>query len=155
MPSNADPIYRDVEETTRRMARQCLSSNIRRLERIITRHYDSYVSATGISAVQLPALASVHLNPLLSLREHARLLQIDRTTLWRNLRPLLAARLIREHRDRRPTRYEITRKGLATLVSAARAWDEAHDAIRQALGHQAEKLASTLTGVMKTLDAGP
>ena len=145
---------RDLAKTTRRMARHCFSARIRKLERVITRHYDSYVSATGISAVQLPALASVQLNPLLSLREHAELLQIDRTTLWRNLRPLLASGLIREHRDRRPARYEITAKGLTTLIAAADAWKQADNAIRRELGPEADMLATALTSAMNALDAG-
>lgn len=145
---------RDLEKTSRRMVRQCLSSNMRRLERVITRHYDSYISPTGITAVQLPALAMVHLWPLLSLREHAELLQIDRTTLWRNLRPLIAQGLIRENRARRPARYEITPKGLATLTAAAEAWEEAHSEIRRILGRDADKLAGTLRAVTDSLHGG-
>ncbi len=122
------------------MAALCLSSSLRKLERVVTRHYDSFLSETGVSAVQLPLLTSLHLEPNLTLSEQAQILQVERTTLWRNLRPLIRDRLVIEHNDRRPARYELSRRGLARLEVATERWTAAHEQIQQMLG-------STLNGL--------
>jgi DNA-binding MarR family transcriptional regulator len=141
-----------LEEMSRVMATHCLSFNIRKLERVVTRHYDSYVSASGVTAVQLPLLASIYLNPLLTLREQAELLQIDRTTLWRNLRPLIRRNLVREISKSRPARYELAPRGVAALEEAVEAWTDADDSLREALGAGiTKKLETSLRAARKTL----
>lgn len=124
----------DLRQTATRMAKECLSARMRRVERTITRHYDAHVSTSGVSAVQLPLLTSIYLNPLQSLREQAGILQIDRTTLWRNLRPLINRGLVMENRQTRPARFELSSQGMDALEAAIAAWTEAHESLQVVLG---------------------
>ena len=142
----------DLQQQARTMATQCLSASLRRLERLVTRHYDTHLAASGVGAVQLPVLTSIYLHPRRTLRQQAELLELERTTLWRNLRPLIAQGLIRAAEGVRPTCYELTAEGLAALETAVAAWSEAHAELLDTLGAVgARKLADSLRAGRRTL----
>src|SRR5687767_856685 len=67
------------------MSRLCASANLRKTERLITRHYDSYLERAGVTAVQLPMLAMIHSAPGPTFRLLTEQLELDRSTLSRNL----------------------------------------------------------------------
>lgn len=117
------------------MHRLCLSMNLRRTERLITAHYDAYLSAAHLTAVQLPILASIASAEEPTFRALSEQLDLDRSTLSRNLALLEERGLvtITAASGRRPGRLSLTRKGRATLTRAYRLWLEAHDALENAL----------------------
>ena len=67
------------------MARLCLSASLRRTERLVTRHYDSYLADAGVTAVQLPMLATIAAVPEPTFRLLTEQLDVDRSALSRNL----------------------------------------------------------------------
>jgi DNA-binding MarR family transcriptional regulator len=110
------------------MARHCLSANLRKTERLITRHYDSYLAATGVTAVQLPMLAMIRTAPEPTFRLLTERLELDRSTLSRNLALLQRLGFIEIGASvgPRPGPIKLTAKGRRVLRAAHEQWKRAH-----------------------------
>jgi len=110
------------------MARQCLSANLRKTERLITRHYDSYLAASGVTAVQLPMLAMIRTAPEPTFRLLTEQLELDRSTLSRNLALLqrLGFIAIGASAGPKPGPIKLTAKGRRVLHTAHEQWQRAH-----------------------------
>lgn len=110
------------------MARQCLSANLRKTERLITRHYDSYLAASGVTAVQLPMLAMIRTAPEPTFRLLTEQLELDRSTLSRNLALLqrLGFIVIGPSAGPKPGTIKLTAKGRKVLGAAYEQWTRAH-----------------------------
>lgn len=67
------------------MASLCMSANLRRTERLVTRHYDTHLAGAGVTAVQLPILSAIATSDVPTLRRLTEQLGLDRSTLSRNL----------------------------------------------------------------------
>ena len=115
----------------RAMSRNCLSFNLRKTERVITRHYDSYLAPAGVTAVQLPILAIIATLESPSARAVSQELGLDRSTLSRNLAVLERDGLIHQGASSgpKPGVITLTPRGRETLRRAHPRWREAHDAI--------------------------
>lgn len=117
------------------MARLCISANLRKTERIVTRHYDAYLAKSGISAVQLPILAIIAAADEPTFRLLAEQLELDRSTLSRNLALLEGRRLVKiaPSSGPKPGRIALTASGAAALRDAYRCWSQAQRALEQVL----------------------
>ena len=127
------------------MARLCLSALLRRTERLVTRHYDEYLAETGVSAVQLPILAIVATADQPTFRLLAEELELDRSTLSRNLSVLERMGLldIGPSSGPKPGPIGLTTKGRHALRRAHTLWRRAHRALEGAL--PGEELAAGLS----------
>ena len=112
----------------------CFAS--RRAARSITQHYDRHLRPTGLRATQFTLLTVLALGGPLPLTRAADRLGMERTTLTRNLRPLLAMGLVTSESsgDRRVRMLAITRRGLSATRSALPRWREAQASISRRLG---------------------
>jgi DNA-binding MarR family transcriptional regulator len=117
-----------TRERAIRMARTCASSNLRRIERRVTDHYDEYLRPTGITAVQLPILAAIGADLGNSISALAVALDLERSTLSRDLRVLEKKNLVESFYgdDKRIRALRLTAKGRRTLDKAHAAWQRAH-----------------------------
>lgn len=117
------------------MARSCLSMNLRKTERLVTRHYDSYLADAGVTAVQLPLLAIIAAAEEPTFRLLAEQMELDRSTLSRNLSLLEREGLLEigPSSGPKPGRLSLTRKGRGALAKASRRWNEAHRALVDAM----------------------
>ena len=117
-----------LRQRAMRMARTCASSNLRRIERRVTDHYDEYLRPTGITAVQLPILAAIGAGLGSSISALAGALELERSTLSRDLRVLEKKKLVESFYgdDRRTHALRLTAQGLRTLDKAHAAWQCAH-----------------------------
>jgi DNA-binding MarR family transcriptional regulator len=131
----------------RDMSRNCLSFNLRKTERVITRHYDSYLAPAGITAVQLPILAIVATLESASPRAITKELGIDRSTLSRNLAVLERDGLVvlGASSGPKPGVVSLTPRGRETLRRAHPRWREAHDAVEKVIA------GGDVTAVLQTL----
>ena len=113
------------------MARLCVSANLRRTERVITRHYDVYLAESGLTAVQLPIVASIAAAEEPTFRLLAEQLDLDRSTLSRNLTLLRNRRLVKIDAPSgpKPGLIALTAKGKEALRHAHRCWREAQAAL--------------------------
>ena len=123
------------DDDCRAMSRFCLSANLRRTERLVTRHYDAYLEKSGVSAVQLPILGIVAVADEPSFRLLADELELDRSTLSRNLSVLERNGMLRigPSSGPKPGRIALTAKGRNTLRRAHTLWRSAHRALEKAL----------------------
>jgi DNA-binding MarR family transcriptional regulator len=117
------------------MSRLCISANLRKTERIVTRHYDAYLAESGISAAQLPILAIIAAADEPTFRLLAAQLDLDRSTLSRNLALLEGRRLVKiaPSSGPKPGRLSLTARGTAALRDAYRCWTKAQRALEQVL----------------------
>lgn len=114
----------------------CTNFKLRQLDRVVTRHYDRFVSASGMKITQYSLLSHVvRLGPLRP-GELARAMQMDASTLTRNLQALVAQGWVRlgSGEDARSRRVEATSAGIAKRNQAQRAWQEAQQALNLRLG---------------------
>jgi DNA-binding MarR family transcriptional regulator len=114
----------------------CMCHKTRMAARAITRTYDDALRSTGLRATQISVLAAVGARGALSIQSLAESLEMDRTTLTRNLRPLEDRGYVvlapeGRHRSRMLT---LTEAGHAALVDALPLWEGAQRRIRRRLG---------------------
>ena len=105
----------------------CICTQLRTTARVVTRVYDALLRDTGLKASQLAVLAAVAASDSVSIAELSKRLTMDRTTLTRNLRPLLAAELVHvgEEGWRRSKLVRITKGGQQRLSAAMPLWESA------------------------------
>jgi DNA-binding MarR family transcriptional regulator len=105
----------------------CLCSAARRAARVITQHYDRHLRPCGLRSTQFTLLVMLTRAGKLSVGAVAEYLGLERTTLTRNLRPLMAQGYvgIEEGEDRRVKKIAITEKGRAAAEAAWPEWRKA------------------------------
>jgi DNA-binding MarR family transcriptional regulator len=116
----------------------CMCHKTRMAARAITRAYDDALRSTGLRATQVSVLAAVGARGALSIKSLADSLEMERTTLTRNLRPLEERGYVilapeQRHRSRVLT---LTPSGLAALLEALPLWEDAQRTIKRRLGNQ-------------------
>jgi DNA-binding MarR family transcriptional regulator len=110
--------------------RECACSAARRASREITRFFDEAMRGAGIRTTQFSVLATlVQTGPIASTRL-AEVLGLERTTLTRNLRPLMRDGLVSSEYglDRRVHKVAITRRGEEAARRAFPYWKTAQEA---------------------------
>lgn len=113
----------------------CACFALRRAARGLTRLYDRQLRPSGLRATQFTLLAvlkNVGPQPLQALAE---LLGLERTTLTRNLQPLLSRELITAQvgDDRRVRRLSVTPAGVQAAVAALPLWRKAQRQVEKLL----------------------
>jgi DNA-binding MarR family transcriptional regulator len=120
----------------------CTNLKLRQLTRMVTRHYDHYVAETGLKNTQYALLSHVvRLGPIQP-GDLARRMQMDASTLTRNLQPLIAQGLLEigAGKDARSRLVEATEAGRIKQAEGQRAWKTAQTALNECLG--VEKVAA-------------
>ena len=72
----------------------CFCSSVRKASRAITQFYDEQLAPSGLLTTQFSLLSQVHRHGPVAMQGLADAMAMDRTTLTRNLKPLINARLI-------------------------------------------------------------
>lgn len=114
----------------------CTNLKLRQLNRMVTRHYDRHVAEAGLKNTQYALLSHVvRLGPIRP-GELARLMQMDASTLTRNLQPLTARGLLQvgAGSDARSRLVTATDAGIAQRAQGQKAWKLAQAALQERLG---------------------
>jgi len=119
--------------------RECFSCSCfaaRRAARLITQHYDRELRPTGLRATQFSLLVILTLAGPMPLSVAADRMGMERTTLTRNLRRLVARGLIvvRATGDRRVRMLAATARGTAAARAALPRWRTAQRSMADRLG---------------------
>lgn len=146
-----------VTPTTVVAPRGCTNLKLRQLSRAVSRHYDAYVSATGLKNTQYSLLSHVQLLGPVRPSDLAARMRLDLSTLSRNLQPLVAVGWISvgPGEDARSRLVEVTEAGRAKRAEGQRAWKQAQLALNARLG--AERVAALhalLDDCLAVLDGG-
>jgi DNA-binding MarR family transcriptional regulator len=129
----------------------CTCLALRRATRRVTQIYDAHMKPLGLRITQFAVLGQLVGAPdtapsQMSITALARRLGLDRSTLGRNLRPLLKAGLVAMDggEDRRAHTLALTDAGRALLDKAIPLW-------RDAQRHVAEKLGRDKTRALRAV----
>jgi DNA-binding MarR family transcriptional regulator len=139
MPRSTDP----AAAIAHRIADECLAMRLRRLGRSVSRVYDEALRPHGLSTAQHNMLVAItHAGPLRPF-ELARALDLEKSTVARNLERMLARGWIRAAPEPEGNGYrvEVEPAGRALLERALPAWSAAQKRARRQVG---EELASAL-----------
>ena len=119
-----------------RQAVPCVGFNTRRATRLITQYYDKALAPAGIRSTQYSLLTLLAMMGEAPMQEVAYVLAMDRTTLTRNLTPLLRQGLVKVKvgSDRRARPLALTPKGQSTLEQALPYWQAAQSRIVDEIG---------------------
>jgi DNA-binding MarR family transcriptional regulator len=126
----------------------CTCFNLRKAARAVTQMYDEALKPSGLRATQFSLLCVVRNNEPIGISELAKALVTDRTTLTRNLKPLLGQGLLEviEGADRRQRPIALTARGRDTLARALPLWRKVQVRMAAGLGH------ARWTGLLGDLD---
>jgi DNA-binding MarR family transcriptional regulator len=117
----------------------CTCSRLRRLTRRVTAVYDHALAAVGLRVTQFSLLAHLRGHPGLAMTDLAGRLDMDRTTLTRNLAPLIAAGWVEvapSPDDARRRLVRITASGEDTWRAARTHWRRAQQEVRSTMGDE-------------------
>jgi DNA-binding MarR family transcriptional regulator len=126
----------------------CTCFKLRRLTRTMSRLYDQHLATVGLKTTQYSLLTHAAGEPL-PVAELAERLGTERTTLTRNLKPLLEAGWVtlEAGADSRQRIVTITAAGRAKVAEAYTAWRAAQTALESLLG------TATVSALHSQLDA--
>lgn len=114
----------------------CTCANLRKATRVVTRAYDAALQPSGLKATQFTLLSMLKIGGAMPLTQLAAALVMDRTTLTRNLKPLVGKGLVRIEpaADRRVRQVVLTPAGKRDWALARPHWERAQSRIVEQLG---------------------
>jgi DNA-binding MarR family transcriptional regulator len=112
---------------------------VRRLSRLISLHFDRIVAGAGLKTTQYSLLTNIVLLGPVRPGELAQAMDLDASTLTRNLQPLVAAGWVTvgPGADERSRTVAATEAGRAKRAEAQRAWKRAQLAFNERVGEAA------------------
>ena len=145
----------DIGQIAESTSAVCISTRVRQLSRIVTRVYDDALRPMGITASQFTLLTQLAQQDGITAVEIGHSLDIEKSTLSRNLKRLLALGHITMDppAGRRGRGLHLTPKGEAVIKQAYPVWLDAQSRTTRIMGaesratlddllNQAEKLAA-------------
>ncbi len=114
----------------------CTNLKLRQLNRIVTRHYDSQVAAAGLKNTQYSLLSHVVTLGPVRPSDLAKRMQMDASTLTRNMQPLVAQGWLKigAGADARSRLVEVTEAGRTKRAEGKVAWKQAQLELNHRLG---------------------
>ena len=137
----------DLERIADTTANACIATRVRQLSRIITRVYDDAMRPLGITASQFTLLTQLASRDGITAVEIGGDLDIEKSTLSRNLKRMLALTLITMDppAGRRGRGLHLTPKGQAVIKEAYLVWLSAQNRAVSLMGPETR---STLDGLL-------
>jgi DNA-binding MarR family transcriptional regulator len=131
----------------------CACLNLRRAAKAITIYYDCCLQSTGITVPQMVLLRHVNFYKSVTMTDLAKTMRIDRTTLNRNLKPLVAQGFLEITRgeDSRTREIHLLEEGEHKLQEAMPLWEQAQQDIRDYLGQEDAKKLTELVAKIEAL----
>jgi len=117
---------------------RCACATVRRTDRVLTQFYDEILAPSGLYITQFTLLATLSQAAPVTINRLAGIMDMDRTTLSRNLEVLVKQHMVRieEGEDRRMRQVHLTQEGEQALRRALPLWQEAQARIEHALGRE-------------------
>jgi DNA-binding MarR family transcriptional regulator len=117
---------------------RCAVTLLRKASRAVARRYETELQRAGVTATQMAILRALERRGPLILSRLAEDLVLERTSLYRALRPLVFQRLVTVvSRDRRSKRAALTAAGRRRIAEALPHWRRAQDRFIRDVGARA------------------
>src|ERR671938_89988 len=120
------------------ISRTCIAVRLRLLNRVVTNFYDDALRPLGLKVSQLNLLIVTAKLGLARPAQVCEILQLDASTLSRNVKPLQAHGWLEvvPDEDARAQPFRLTAKGKRLIEKAVPAWEEAQRRAIELLGNQ-------------------
>lgn len=131
----------------------CTCLNLRRAAKAITEYYDNYLKSEGISVSQLVLLRYVDYFGSMTMTHLAERMRIDRTTLNRNVKPLVEQGFLEivPGKDSRTREIRLLDEGKRKLKKSLVLWEQSQQDIRNYLGIEDVKKLTVLAAKIEAL----
>ena len=145
----------DIIEIAENTSAACISTRVRQLSRIITRVYDDAMRPLGITASQFTLLTQLAQQDGITAVEIGHTLDIEKSTLSRNLKRLLALGHITMDppAGRRGRGLHLTPKGEMVIQQGFPVWREAQTRTIRVMGPESRSILDGLLGQAEKLAA--
>ena len=136
----------DVMEIAEATSATCISTRVRQLSRIITRVYDDGLRPLGITASQFTLLTQLAMQDAITAVEIGQSLDIEKSTLSRNLKRLLALGHLTMDppAGRRGRGLHLTPKGQAVIQKGYPVWKDAQHRCVRVMGPESRSMLDGL-----------
>jgi DNA-binding MarR family transcriptional regulator len=136
----------------------CACSQVRRLARKLSAHYDSILSPEGLTITQYSLIVNIERAGQLSHSFLAEKVGMERTTLTRNLSPLIRAGwvAVAAGKDRRQHLLQLTATGKRKLMRSLPLWEQAQSEFLSRIGSQSlQQLRALLASAESAVNEEP
>lgn len=130
----------------------CHCVNMRRASHALTEYYDDALKPYGLSLNQYSLMKHLQWIEPCSVSELARVIRLDRTTLVRNLKHLIAEGLICDEKEdgKRARKLRCTPEGSSLLAEAIAGWKASQRDLEAFIGkEEIRRLTETLLKIEK------
>ena len=132
-------------ERIARLSSACICNNLRRAARLVTNYYDKLLKPAGLRVSQATVLVVLYLADGQTINEMAEKLELDRTTLTRNLKPLAQQGLltVAPGNDQRTRVVTLTPEGKSALLKVLPLWEQTQSYMVEGIGQANASLLLT------------
>jgi DNA-binding MarR family transcriptional regulator len=125
---------------------ECTAYKARQLSRKVNAHFDAYIAPLGLKMTQFALLGFVWRYGPLKSSELARYMDLDASTLSRNVQPMMAQNwlMMDSGSDARSRLIGLTPEGRRLFKRAGQRWQQAQHDLRQQLGQNFSDALHTL-----------
>ncbi len=116
---------------------KCLCAGTRHAARLLTRYYEEELRPANLTPAQFELLSTLAARPVWSQSDLAEFLDLDQTTLSRNLKILIERKWVKRSasvKDQRQACYSLAAEGRKAWQAALPHWERAQAAMQQNLG---------------------
>src|SRR5215510_8839540 len=145
----------DIGEIAESTSAACISTRVRQLSRIVTRVYDDALRPLGITASQFTLLTQLAQQDGITAVEIGHALDIEKSTLSRNLKRLLALGHITMDppAGRRGRGLHLTAKGETVIQQGFPVWRDAQTRTIRVMGPESRSILDNLLSQAEKLAA--
>ena len=138
------------------IAKTCIAVRLRLLNRVVTNFYDDALRPLGLKVSQLNILIVAAKLGLARPAQVCDILQLDASTLSRNVKPLQAHGWLEvvPDEDARAQPFRLTPQGKRLIEKAVPAWEEAQRQATELLGAEGVALLDKAAKKLRTTKSG-
>ena len=128
----------------------CICVAVRKASRRLTAVYDEVLAPEGINLAQFSLLRNISRSGPVSLTQLGEIVELDRSTLGRNVRVLERMGLVKlsAGADQRQAAVSLSANGLATLNRSIPLWESVQNGIYDKIGAQGAAQLEALLGAL-------
>lgn len=123
-------------EAKKKVKRVCYGRYLRQANKAVTEYYNKILEPSGLTNIQLSLLKNLREMGIGSVSDLADLVELDRTTVVRGLKPLFDAGYVEDHAQpgTRNRQLQITEAGSRKVDIGMPMWQMAQEGIEKKLG---------------------
>ena len=136
------------------VAQTCMFAKLRQVSRYVTNIYAKELKTVGLTPVQYSMMTAIKLLDSANINTLSEALNMDRTTINRNLKPLIREDIVYmgEREDKREKTVTLSKKGEDIYIRAYEKWKISQSKLEQTIGKESwNKMNSVLDDVIQKI----